>query len=142
MSESSDRVDKGLGRLKQAIARIEHDLNGTTPHRVDPSIDPADHDIIMNLVRLAIWETIEPEWSHLKPEDEGGRWFWAFGRQIGIDHTPDEKFWTMNRRLDVLKQFYEAGHHSIEELEIMFEGRPVKKQLRKLGLLPASNPPD
>lgn len=137
--DSLERVHHGIWRLREAINRLEADLKGPHGRPRDPSIAQADHDCIMRLTRLAMWDTAEPEWPHLKkPEDENRKWFWAFGRQIGIATTPDDIFWTMNKRLELLEQFFKQGY-PIEDLEIMFQCRPVKPQLRKLGLLPAED---
>jgi len=136
-----EKAEKGLWRLKKAMARIESDLNNTTPHRVDPSISPTNHEIIMKLIQFAIWEQFEPK-PQFKPEDEEKTWCWALGKQGRMIKESEEVFWTTNRRSDLLKQRYEAGRDSIEELELMFDGRPVTKQLIKLGLLPPSDPPN
>lgn len=136
-----ERIERSLWRLRQAIDRIEADMSGKFGKPHDPSISQADHDCIMRLIRLAIWDTAEPEWPHLTPENEDRTWFWALGRQIGIDNTPDDLFWSYQCRLDTLKMLHQHGT-PMEELELSF-GRPevvITKGLVKLGLLPSSDP--
>lgn len=134
-----EHVHHGLWRLREAINCIEADLSGKHRKRHNSSISQADHDIIMRLIRFAVWDSPNPEYPHYKPEDEDQEWYWLVGRQIGIDNTPDEIFWTMNKRLELLEQSFKEGL-SIKELEFRFQWRDVKPQLRKLGLLPSSDP--
>jgi len=138
-----EQVQRGLRRLKQAMARIEADMAEKAHVPLDPPIAQEDRNIIIDLIRLAIWEEKEQDRPHLTPDKEGIDWMWIYGKKLAyVSRAEDnETFWITNRRHEFLKMLFHQGS-SIEELELAFaqSEKAIRKELARQGLLPAEDP--
>ncbi|MCA9472627.1 MAG: hypothetical protein MRJ96_00745 [Nitrospirales bacterium] len=137
--DRSEQVQRGLRRLKQAIARIEADLDNKAHLPLDPPIAQEDRNVVIDLIRLAIWEEKEQDRPRLTPDKEGIDWMWICGKKL--EYAPraedDETFWITNGRHEFLKMKFQHGD-SVEELQLTFaqSKQAIITELIRQGLLP------